>query len=73
MLLRFDAVIHFAGLKAVGESVEKPLLYYDNNLIGTITLLEVMAAQGCKNVCWFWFGMVYFGYNYHYQDNGCAF
>ncbi|GAB4834569.1 UDP-glucose 4-epimerase 5 [Ancistrocladus abbreviatus] len=45
---RFDAVIHFAGLKAVGESVQKPLLYFDNNLIGTITLLEVMAAHGCK-------------------------
>ncbi|XWS38224.1 hypothetical protein CRYUN_Cryun19dG0112400 [Craigia yunnanensis] len=48
--LRFDAVIHFAGLKAVGESVQKPLLYYDNKLIGTITLLEVMAAHGCKNL-----------------------
>jgi len=47
---RFEAVIHFAGLKAVGESVQKPLLYYDNNLIGTITLLEVMAAHGCKKV-----------------------
>ncbi|MBA0679987.1 hypothetical protein Goari_011721 [Gossypium aridum] len=47
---KFDAVIHFAGLKAVGESVEKPLLYYDNNVIGTITLLEVMAAHGCKNL-----------------------
>ncbi|MBA0830594.1 hypothetical protein Goarm_015116, partial [Gossypium armourianum] len=46
----FDAVIHFAGLKAVGESVHKPLLYYDNNLIGTITLLETMAAHGCKNL-----------------------
>nr|QYS25840.1 UDP-glucose 4-epimerase [Anoectochilus roxburghii] len=46
---KFDAVIHFAGLKAVGESVQKPLLYYNNNLIGTITLLEVMAAYGCKN------------------------
>lgn len=45
---KFDAVIHFAGLKAVGESVQKPLLYYNNNLIGTITLLEVMAAHGCK-------------------------
>jgi hypothetical protein len=44
-------VIHFAGLKAVGESVQKPLLYYDNNLIGTITLLEVMVAHGCKKVC----------------------
>lgn len=47
---RFEAVIHFAGLKAVGESVQKPLLYYNNNLIGTITLLEVMAAHGCKKV-----------------------
>ncbi|KAG5563466.1 hypothetical protein RHGRI_006032 [Rhododendron griersonianum] len=47
---KFDAVIHFAGLKAVGESVQKPLMYYDNNLIGTITLLEVMAAHGCKNL-----------------------
>ncbi|CAE6132136.1 unnamed protein product [Arabidopsis arenosa] len=47
---KFDAVIHFAGLKAVGESVEKPLLYYNNNLVGTITLLEVMAQHGCKNL-----------------------
>ncbi|KAK4260639.1 hypothetical protein QN277_003729 [Acacia crassicarpa] len=47
---RFDAVIHFAGLKAVGESVQKPLLYYNNNLVGTITLLEVMAAHGCKKL-----------------------
>ncbi|AES93937.1 putative UDP-glucose 4-epimerase [Medicago truncatula] len=46
----FDAVIHFAGLKAVGESAQKPLLYYNNNLIGTITLLEVMAAHGCKKL-----------------------
>jgi len=38
----FDAVIHFAGLKAVGESVEKPLLYYRNNIDSTLTLLEVM-------------------------------
>ncbi|KAK7366538.1 hypothetical protein VNO80_08531 [Phaseolus coccineus] len=47
---QFDAVIHFAGLKAVGESVQKPLLYYNNNLTGTITLLEVMAAHGCKKL-----------------------
>ncbi|KAK2664298.1 hypothetical protein Ddye_002872 [Dipteronia dyeriana] len=47
---KFDSVIHFAGLKAVGESVQKPLLYYDNNLIGTINLLEVMVAHGCKNL-----------------------
>ncbi|KAF3342052.1 UDP-glucose 4-epimerase GEPI48 [Carex littledalei] len=47
---RFDAVIHFAGSKAVGESVAKPLLYYNNNVIGTIILLEVMAAYGCKKL-----------------------
>ncbi|MBA0851810.1 hypothetical protein Goshw_026615, partial [Gossypium schwendimanii] len=47
---KFDAVIHFAGLNAVGESVSKPLLYHDNNIIGTILLLEVMAAHGCKNL-----------------------
>ncbi|XP_010279559.1 PREDICTED: UDP-glucose 4-epimerase GEPI48-like [Nelumbo nucifera] len=46
----FDAVIHFAGLKAVGESVQKPLLYYNNNIIGTINLLEVMASYGCKKL-----------------------
>ncbi|KAF6146077.1 hypothetical protein GIB67_033436 [Kingdonia uniflora] len=44
----FDAVIHLAGLKAVGESVQKPLLYYNNNIIGTVNLLEIMAAHGCK-------------------------
>ncbi|XP_047341107.1 UDP-glucose 4-epimerase GEPI48-like [Impatiens glandulifera] len=47
---KFDAVIHFAGLKAVGESVKKPLLYFNNNLIGTIYLLEVMASHGCKKL-----------------------
>ncbi|KAL1191864.1 UDP-glucose 4-epimerase 5 [Cardamine amara subsp. amara] len=47
---KFDAVIHFAGLKAVGESVDKPLLYYNNNLVGTITLLEFMAQHDCKNL-----------------------
>ncbi|XAR55144.1 UDP-glucose 4-epimerase, partial [Bertholletia excelsa] len=47
---RVDAVIHFAGLKAVGESVQKPLMYYNNNLISTINLLEVMGAFGCKNL-----------------------
>lgn len=44
-----DAVIHFAGLKAVGESCEKPLLYFENNLCGTITLLKVMAKHNVKN------------------------
>lgn len=45
-----DAVIHFAGLKAVGESVQQPLRYYHNNLTGTIHLLEVMAAQQVKRL-----------------------
>ena len=43
----FDAVVHFAGLKAVGESVQKPLDYYQNNLDSTFTLLRVMAECGC--------------------------
>uniref|UniRef100_A0A2C9WA94 UDP-glucose 4-epimerase n=1 Tax=Manihot esculenta TaxID=3983 RepID=A0A2C9WA94_MANES len=47
---KFDAVIHFAGLKAVGESVEKPRRYFDNNLIGTINLYEVMAKYNCKKL-----------------------
>ena len=47
---KIDAVLHVAGLKAVGESMKKPLLYYNNNLIGAITLLEVMAAHRCKNL-----------------------
>jgi UDP-glucose 4-epimerase len=41
---KIDAVLHFAGLKAVGESVENPLLYYDHNVTGSIALLDVMAA-----------------------------
>ncbi len=45
-----DAVIHFAGLKAVGESVAKPLLYYDNNVAGTVSLCEVMAEVGVKRI-----------------------
>ena len=45
-----DAVIHFAGLKAVGESVEKPLLYYQNNLDSTLVLLAAMQAHGVKKL-----------------------
>ena len=44
------AVIHFAGLKAVGESVAKPLEYYDNNIYGTLVLLEVMKAHNVKKI-----------------------
>ena len=45
-----DACIHFAGLKAVGESVEKPWEYYENNIGGTLTLIDVMRRHGCKNI-----------------------
>ena len=45
-----DWVIHFAGLKAVGESCAKPILYYDNNIGGTLALVEVMAEHGCKKI-----------------------
>ncbi|NIR34962.1 MAG: NAD-dependent epimerase/dehydratase family protein, partial [Actinobacteria bacterium] len=45
-----DEVIHFAAHKAVGESVEKPLAYYDNNLGSTISLLEVMADAGVRRL-----------------------
>lgn len=47
---RFDAVIHFAGLKAVGESVAQPLRYYENNVAGTLGLLQVMAEHGVKSL-----------------------
>ncbi len=47
---KVDAVIHFAGLKAVGESVAQPLKYYDNNVYGTAVLCEVMAEHGCKSI-----------------------
>lgn len=47
---KFDAVIHFAGLKAVGESCVKPLEYYDNNIYGTLVLLETMRAHGVKKI-----------------------
>lgn len=45
-----DVVIHFAGLKAVGESVEKPVKYYRNNIDTTLTLLEVMQETGCRRI-----------------------
>lgn len=47
---KIDVVIHFAGLKAVGESCEKPLLYYQNNLISTMNLLDIMAKYNCKRL-----------------------
>ena len=47
---KFDACIHFAGLKAVGESCAKPLEYYENNMNGTFVLVDVMRKNGCKNM-----------------------
>lgn len=47
---KIDAVVHFAGLKAVGESVAKPLMYYRNNLDSTLSLLEVMNEYNCKKI-----------------------
>ena len=47
---KFDACIHFAGLKAVGESCAKPLEYYENNMNGTFVLVDVMRKNGCKNI-----------------------
>ena len=47
---QIDAVIHFAGLKAVGESVRKPWEYYENNIAGTLTLVDVMRKHGVKNI-----------------------
>ncbi len=47
---KFDAVIHFAGLKAVGESVEKPLEYYKNNIDSTLVLLEAMQAHNIRKI-----------------------
>ncbi len=47
---KIDWVIHFAGLKAVGESCAKPILYYDNNIGGTIALTDAMSRHGCKKI-----------------------
>ena len=47
---QFDAVIHYAGLKSVGESVAKPLEYYEDNMVATFVLVDVMRKHGCKNI-----------------------
>ena len=47
---KFDCCIHFAGLKAVGESVSEPLKYYENNITGTLTLIKSLAEHNCKNI-----------------------
>ena len=58
-----DSVLHFAGLKAVGESVKKPVEYYDNNIAGTIALLECMQEFGCKRIVFSSSATVYGGQN----------
>ena len=58
-----EAVIHFEGLKAVGESCEKPLEYYDNNVSGTVKLLQVMSTFGCKKFVFSSSATVYGGNN----------
>ena len=60
---RIDCVIHFAVLKAVGESVAMPLEYYDNNLFSTVTLCEVMRDHGVKNIVFSSSATVYSGDN----------
>lgn len=47
---RFDACIHFAGLKAVGESVQKPMLYYENNVVGTLNLIKLLDEHNCRRL-----------------------
>ena len=47
---KIDAVIHFAGLKAVGESTRIPLTYYDNNITGTLHLMQAMEKYDCNNI-----------------------
>lgn len=59
-LCRFDAVIHFAGLKAVGESVKLPMKYYRNNILGTLNLTELMSQYGCKKVSSWRIGISFF-------------
>ena len=58
-----DAVIHFAGYKAVGESVEKPLMYYENNLFSAINVLNVMEKYGCRRFIFSSSATVYGGDN----------
>ncbi len=60
---KIDAVIHFAALKAVGESSRIPLTYYDNNVSGTINLCKAMAAAGCKKIVFSSSATVYGGEN----------
>lgn len=67
-----DAVIHFAGLKAVGESVEKPLMYYDNNVISTLSLLEIMNKYEIPKLVFSSSATVYGSASVPYTENGPA-
>lgn len=60
---KIDAVIHFAGLKAVGESCKLPFMYYENNISGTVNLCQVMAKFGCKKLVFSSSATVYGGEN----------
>lgn len=60
---KIEAVIHFAGYKAVGESVEKPMMYYENNLVSTIALIDVMEEFGVRNLVFSSSATVYAGDN----------
>jgi len=60
---KIDCTIHFAGFKAVGESTQKPLDYYDNNIASTISLAKVMSAHGCKRMIFSSSATVYDGRN----------
>ena len=64
-----DAVIHFAGLKAVGESVQKPLMYFDNNVGGTVTLCRVMEEFGCRRIVFSSSATVYGDIEYPYKES----
>ena len=61
-----DAVIHFAGLKAVGESVAKPLEYYENNIAGTLSLCRAMRENDCKNI-------IFSSSDYGAMSKGCLY
>lgn len=65
-----DAVIHFAGLKAVGESTEKPLEYYDNNVYGSIALLNTMAHHSVNKLVFSSSATVYGSAPYPYSEDG---
>ncbi len=67
-----DAVIHFAGLKAVGESVEKPLLYYENNIDSTLVLIEAMQAHGVKKLVFSSSATVYGSASIPYSEDQVA-